>query len=754
MPNQRVYIATWADSADYFTAATLQADQADATIAYAETAASAVRQIKEHLRWLARRDQWYTETEMEDVEVRRLRLAIRPRHQHAEHDLLLPGAVQLRIPCVIGRLGQHSWLGTMPTLGLSFIVESVRGIQRIAEEQVRAHLNDSTTRDLLPYLAVSELELQEVSIPKPAVEIKVQHDVATSGLEAIAAPLGKPIRREKLDPVFQRDGDIRTLTKQLVEAGSSILLLGEEGVGKSAILAQAARAAVRLGRESEGPAPPYRIWASSPGRLIAGMKYLGQWQQRCEEVIDELGALDGWLCIDSLHELVLTGGKDPRSSLAAFFLPYIRHGQLRMVCEASPTQLVAAQRLLPEFVELFTKWPIARLGKEDLTLAIEQGSQVVAEQHQIEFVDNVPATTLQLVQRFEPYKAPLAPALQCLRQLASSALRVRKEVVSTDDVFEGYAERTGLPLEILLDSIPLELNDVLANLQAEVVGQARACRDVANVITTFKSGLSAPHRPLGVLLFCGPTGVGKTQLAKTVGRYLFGHSRTDSVVRLDMSEYGGPSAADRLMCKPDRSPSAWIQRVQKQPFCVLLLDEIEKANAQIFDVIMGLLDEGRLRDVYGRVTDFTSCIVIMTTNLGTSSRQDIGFNASQATRFESRVREFFRPEFFNRIDAITPFENLSPADCRQIIALELAALQKRDGLSRRNIELRFDDDVVDLLLQTGFDQALGARPLQRTLEELVTAPVARYLAKYHQLRDMPLFVRHRKNSGIEVTRNP
>ena len=555
-------------------------------------------------------------------------------------------------------------------------------------------------------------------------------------------------------PSFGETETFTSLPKLLMEVSSSILLLGDEGVGKSAILAHAARAVVRHGREAEGPAPPYRIWASSAGRLIAGMKYLGQWQQRCEEVIDELSALNAWLCIDSLHELMLSGGEDPRSSLAAFFLPYIRHGQLRMLCEASPTELVAAERLLPEFVEALTKYPVARLGKRDLSLAFEQGSQVVAEQHQIEFADNVATTTLQLVQRFEPYKAPLAPALQCLRTLASSARREKKGVISTDDVFEGYADKTGLPLEILLDSLPLELDDVISHLQAEVVGQARACRDVANVITTFKSGLHAPHRPLGVLLFCGPTGVGKTQLAKTVGQYLFGHSRTDFIVRLDMSEYGGPSAADRLLCKPDRSPSAWIQRVQKQPFCVLLLDEIEKANPQIFDVIMGLLDEGRLSDVYGRVTDFTSCIVIMTTNLGTSSKQDIGFTESHAARFESRVREFFRPEFFNRIDAVTPFEKLSQKDCRQIISLELASLQQRDGLSRRNIELQFGDDVVDLLLQTGFDEALGARPLQRSLEELVTAPVARYLAKHHLLRDSVLTIRRQEDAGVEITVGP
>lgn len=740
MPNQRVHLALWKDAAGFTTATTIQAAQRNATTAYTEKPREAVDQIKDYLRWLARREEWYAETELDDVEVRHLRIRARPRYGDETSELHLPTTIELRLPCVTGKLRQSNWLGVIPTMRLSFLVHSRSSVLQVAEEQVRAHLARARTDDIVGLLGVRDVELREISIPLPPAKMNLHRTARWPNLESVATPLAKPVRGRKTNSVFQRETEIAQLTKRLTEQSASLVLVGDESVGKSGILTHAARGLVKHVR-SQSPTATHPIWLTNGGRLIAGMKYLGQWEERCEQVINALSSFSGWLCVESISDLIATGGRDPSSSIAAFLLPYLRHAQLKMVCEASPAELIAAERMLPEFVEAFTRIPIERLDGRRCDLAIEQGAAIICQQEKIEFAPGVTQHTLQLARRFEPYRPPLATAMNLLRRIASSANKAKAERVTDDDALEAYAERTGLRLDVLLDQVQLPYNDVIQSLEKEVVGQSVACRSVATVVTTFKAGLHSPDRPLGVLLFCGPTGVGKTQLAKSLGKYLFGHSRDDTLVRLDMSEYGGMSAADRLLTKPDGSPSGWIQRIRKQPFGVLLLDEIEKANPLVFDVLMGLMDEGRLTDTFGRVTNFHSTIVIMTSNLGSTSSAKIGFDGSSNERFESAVREFFRPEFCNRIDRVVPFSSLASDDCRQIVAMELSALQERAGFKRRGITLKFDEAVVDLLIETGLDESLGARPLQRSLEKNVTAVLARFLAQDHRVRDATLYVR-------------
>ena len=218
-----------------------------------------------------------------------------------------------------------------------------------------------------------------------------------------------------------------------------------------------------------------------------------------------------------------------------------------------------------------------------------------------------------------------------------------------------------------------------------------------------------------------------------------------------MSEYAGPGAADRLLAGPDGQPSTLLRTIRERPFSVVLLDEIEKADPEVFDVLMGVFDEGRLTDRYGRTATFRSAIVIMTSNLGGERPAALGFRDEPGTRWESAAQEHFRPEFVNRIDAVVPFDPLDAAGIEAITRKELGEIAKREGLAKANLRLTWSDAVVTRLAQAGFDRRYGARPLQRTVERLAVTPLSRYLLERPRTNDVTLRLELNADGEIVVT---
>jgi ATP-dependent Clp protease ATP-binding subunit ClpC len=607
----------------------------------------------------------------------------------------------------------------------------------------------------------------------------------TPALRQVADPLGAKAVRRRYARAWLREEVVADLARRLSRERANLLLVGASGVGKTTVLVDAVREAERLLRESarRGPSeadeetsrpPRHRLFTTAAARIIAGMQYLGEWESRCEEIVFELSEFQGVLCVENLLDLLRVGGSEPAESVAAFLMPYLQQGELRLVGEATRDELTACDRLLPGFSDLFQKVHVEEFSREAMGRLLGQVLDAARQKHDLEAADHLAETILRLHRRFLPYQPFPGPAVQFLRDLIDTAVtegaetdRKQPSRLSDAGVYAEFARRTGVPEVFLRDDRTLDPDDVYRELAAQVIGQEPACRAAVGVIATFKAGLNDPQRPVGVQLFCGPTGVGKTELAKAISRFCFGsgeeRGRTDRraesraecrtedrLFRLDMSEFQDPGAADRLVTQIDGRPSALVAHVRRQPFSVVLLDEIEKAAPEVFDVLLNLFEEGRLSDAFGRATHFQSAIIVMTSNLGATAHFPLGFGPQQEPPYEQAAMRFFRPEFFNRIDEVITFRALSRETVRAIARKELDALNRREGLAERALRVRFTSAVVEMLVARGFDPRYGARPLKRSIETHIVPPISQYLLDHPTLSQTELLLDHDDEHGLRV----
>ena len=534
--------------------------------------------------------------------------------------------------------------------------------------------------------------------------------------------------------IDRRDELVRRALETLSASDrSSLLLVGPPDVGKTALVHEIA------GRIARGEAPAAldgrRVWRISANELIAGAQYTGQWQERARRLIEQARAT-GAIVVMGDPVGIIDAGRWAKSdnNVSRFLRPYVESGEITLVCECTIEQYQAAKKEEPSFIDAFHRIDVL---EPDATETFEIASAAagrLAATAAIEITPDAVAGAVELTRRFESYRSFPGKTVRLLED----AVRERDEgaaSVGREEITVAFARRTGLPLALLADSVPLNVDDVRLHFETCVLGQPEATETMVDVISVLKAGLNDPAKPLASFFFVGPTGVGKTELAKALAEFLFG-SR-DRVIRLDLGEYASADAVQRLIGTAWGTEGELPRRVRQQPFCVVLLDEIEKAHWSVFDALLAALGEGRLTDASGRTADFRNAIVIMTSNLGASRSQtsSLGFTQPEdgdrraTTRYVEEAEAFFRPEFFNRIDRIVVFHALGTETVKRIARRELRLLLEREGIVRRGLRVEVDDEVVDFVATKGFHPRYGARPLQREIERNVIQPLARLLLK-------------------------
>jgi ATP-dependent Clp protease ATP-binding subunit ClpC len=606
-------------------------------------------------------------------------------------------------------------------------------------------------------------------------------------LEKYGVDLTAAARSNQLDPVIGRDAEILRLMEVLCRrTKNNPVLIGEPGVGKTAIVEGLARMIVA----DEVPAPlaGKRLIALDIGSLVAGSKFRGEFEERVKAVLQEVKSAKGELIlfIDEIHMLVGAGGEAGGGDAANLLKPALARGELRCIgattlddyrrgIESDPA---LERRFAPVFVgepsdeetleilrglrERYEQHHELRISDEALESAVRLSCRYLQERSlpdkAIDLVDEAaskvrlraarqvadsPAGRIKRLQAEED-AAWQARDYERAAELKAERLRLEEEhpeavqahaepnVVKASDVAEVVAQWTGVPVgNIYLDDAE-KLLKIEEALHERVVDQDEAIVAVADAIRRSRSGLGDPRRPIGTFLFLGPTGVGKTELARSLAQFIFDDE--DALLRIDMSEYREGHNVSRLFGSPPGyvgydQGGQLTEAVRRRPYQVILFDEIEKAHPEVWSALLQILDDGRLTDGQGRTVDFRNTIIVMTSNVGSteaySKRSDqLGFgtgaSGSDATeraieqRLITALKETFRPEFLNRIDEIIVFHRLSKESLRLVVEKMLRELRER--LAERELKLELSDEALDWLVEHGFDEEYGARPLRRLIQ--------------------------------------
>ena len=727
----RFPVLLWEDAAGQVTAALLDDDYPG--VAYAPTPREAIQQLKQFIPNYVKEKPWLMAPSFTEPVLSEIKVPVRPEFRHRERRVPSSYSVTLHLPVVTG-LETGIKMCRLPTLGIRFYYHEKSGLRELILHYVRQHFTGATPQLAGRFLKVSRAWLQEVSI-----NIRLRKRSSTRDkfepvdLSTVADPLTARELRKRYGAAWEREDEVKSLVEKLRKLEGGLVLVGESGCGKTTLLIEAARQMERRQKkdwedEEYAPATHHLFWLTAGQRMIAGMQWLGQWERRAEDVIADLESIEGLLCVENLLDWIQTGGSNPMAGVANFFQPYLARKEVRLVLETTPEELGVARRLLPGFTDLLEIFRVAELDSTQSQHLLQRLGEREGLNRRIEPQPELAPTVYRLFHRHMPYAAFPGQASSFLTQLFRQAAEVGMTELDGQEALNEFIRFTGLPRRLVDDRMVLTFKELQEEFRARIVGQDTACDAAAQLVVTVKAGMNDPNRPLGVLLFCGPTGVGKTELSKQIAKAFFGGGEAkDRLIRLDMSEYRGWGAAERLLRQPNGSPSQLVQRLRRQPFQLVLLDEIEKADPEVFDLFLGVFDEGRMRDIDGRSINFRSTVIIMTSNLGASATEAIGFG-EETINYEGTAMQFFRPEFFNRMDAVVTFSALSEADVEQITELELRRLSTREGLTDRRVKLSWDTEVVRRLATQGYDRRYGARPLQRVIEEQVMTPLANALA--------------------------
>ncbi len=531
-------------------------------------------------------------------------------------------------------------------------------------------------------------------------------------------------------------------------AAQSVVLSGEYGTGKSTLIKMAAQQLFQEG---------WTIFQASSNDIVAGQRYIGDFEQNVKNIIEGLQQKKKSLwVVPRFHELYHVG-KHEQNPVGALdmLLPYCQSGQIKIIGETHPRFLEKITQYRPQIRETFDIIRINGLDKED-TLSLTK--QWMAQDKNQLLWRNMSSGKMEevyyLAQQYLNYQDNPGMFFNVLKQTKSLLISKKKKekALEISDFIEAIAQQTGLPKEILDERTTLDIDALQKRFSKHVIGQGEAINAIIDRVAMIKAGLTDPSRPLGVFLFVGPTGTGKTEIAKMLTQFLF--STEKKMVRLDMSEFQTADSVYRIIGDGNdvSENMALVNKIRKNPFSVVLLDEFEKAHPNIWDLFLQVFDDGRLTDQRGDVADFRQSIIIMTSNAGASipTHISVGFNTPPSTYSQDKIRntieQVFRPEFINRIDRIVAFKPLSEASVRRILKNELKNVLRRRGLRRKKWAVEWEESALDFLMEKGYSSHLGARPMKRAIEQHLLAPLALTIVKnQYPDGDQFLFVKKEGN---------
>lgn len=585
---------------------------------------------------------------------------------------------------------------------------------------------------------------EEEKVPVAAKKIPYASD--TPLLDKFGRDITYLAKEGRIDPVIGRGNEILQLVRTLTrKTKNNPLLIGEAGVGKTAIVEGLAL------RIAEGKLTKSlrdkRIIELSLASIVAGTKYRGEFEERVVGIVNESKKHpEVILFLDEIHTLVGAGAGEGAMDASNILKPALARGEIRCIGATTISEYRKHIEKDPALERRFQPIMVHEPSVEDTLEILKQLKGRYEQHHQLKIAKSAIEAAVRLSAKYVPDRHLPDKALDALDEACTKVKVpilsmygekepqiVGADEVTAEDVAEVISKWTSIPVRQLTIEERERLLHMAEIIERRVIGQDEAAEKVAEVVKMARAGLKAPKHPAGIFLFLGPTGVGKTELAKATAEFLFGSE--DDMIRLDMSEFMEKHSISKLIGAPPgyvgyEEEGQLTGKLRRKPYSVVLLDEIEKAHPEIFNLFLQVFDEGRLTDAKGRTVDAKNAIFIMTSNIGTEfyKRGPVGFRGSDSKERQelkevvvAQLRKTFRPEFLNRLDEMILFRPLEAEDLSRIAYNLLADLRKR--LEERRILFDVEEEALDLICREGYDPMNGARPLARTIERLITKPL-------------------------------
>ncbi len=626
--------------------------------------------------------------------------------------------------------------------GLAYLRDMGIGYSQFYKYMDRNELLDKGTADN----QTREEQTDEEDVPRiriRAVASEEKNDEPQiSPLEEFGYDITKAAREGKLDPLVGREDEIQRVIQILGRRRkNNPMLVGDPGVGKSAIVEGIAIKIVT------GDIPPVladkRLISLDLGSIVAGTKYRGDFEKRLKSIINEVASSpDVILFIDEFHTIVGAGGASGSLDAANMLKPALARGDIQCIGATTMDEFRKIVEKDGALDRRFQKIVVEHTDIQHSISILDRLKTNYEKHHNVIYTEEAIVACVRMSDRYITDRCLPDKAIDAMDE-AGSMVRLKNPKrtgrVTAEDVASVISKMSGVPSGRIAEGEGSKLLRMKAKLQSRIIGQDEAIDKVVRAIQRNRAGIKDPGKPIGTFLFFGSTGVGKTQLAKSLAEILF--DSEENMVRIDMSEYMEKFNVSRLIGAPPgyvgfEEGGQLSERVRRKPYCVVLLDEIEKAHPDVFNVLLQVMDEGRLTDSNGRTVSFRNTIVIMTSNVGTRELDEygsgVGFNTAgrnvegnRKAILEKAVKKAFPPEFINRVDEQVFFNSLTKENIEKIIDIELKGLKSR--VKEAGYELIVTSAAKKLVAEAGYDSSYGARPLKRAIQKYIEDPVSEHI---------------------------